>query len=156
MLNLNKTLVDFLEQAIECYIMTLPQQYALPTEIKDFQQGYKIDANTGKNISNEQEGGFHPSWYIIAKNYFADPIFIDSREQGDNYPVYFAFCGQGKWQPILISASLSKFMDQLNDIKKFEDDSVCLLDYLAANTDIDNEFWQEVYEAAADSNNDDD
>ena len=130
MLNLNKTLVDFLEQAIECYIMTLPQQYALPTQIKDFQQGYKIDANTGKNISNEQEGGFHPSWYIIAKNYFADPI--------------------------LISASLSKFMDQLNGIKKLENDSASLLNYLAANTDITNEFWQEVYEAAADSNNDDD
>lgn len=155
MLNLNKTLVDFLEQAIECYIMVLPQQYALPTQIEGFQQGYKIDTNTGKDISNEQEGGFHPSWFVIAKNYFADPFFIDSREQDDNYPVYFAFCGQGKWQPVLISASLSEFMEQLSSIRKLEDDCTCLLSYLEANTDMTIEFWQEAYESVAESNNGD-
>lgn len=156
MLNLDKTLVDFLEQAIECYIMVLPQQYALPSLIEEFQVGYKIDGNTGKEIASGQKGGFHPSWYVIANNYFADPIFIDSREQDNNYPVYFAPCGQGKWQPILISASLSKFTEQLNDIKKLEDDSDALLSYLEANTDITNEFWQEVYETAAEPDADDD
>ncbi len=52
MLNLNKTLVDFLEQAIEFYIMVLPQQYALPTQIEGFQQGYKIYTRACPHFKN--------------------------------------------------------------------------------------------------------
>lgn len=157
MILLPEALSQFLENAIECDgILVLPQDYPQSDNLEDFQSGYKVDAITKKDITGYQQGDFQPSWYVVSRNYFLDPFFINIDEEEKGFPVYFAPCGQGKWQPILASASLSTFNNELHYIKKLEDNSAVLLDYLEANTDIANEFWREVHEAVVESNNDDD
>lgn len=154
---LPEVLIQFLENAVECDgVLALPQDYPRSDHLEDFQRGYRVDAITKKDITGWQQGNFQPNWYVISRNYFSDPFFINIDEEEKGFPVYFAPCGQGMWQPILISASLSTFKNQLHDIKKLEDDSAGLLSYLEANTNIANEFWQEVYEMVAESSNDDD
>ena len=126
----------------------LPQRYPQSDNWAQFQIGYKVDGNTGEDITGQQIGDFHPSWYVISQNYFADPFIIDSSEVKQGLPVYFAFSSAGSWEPIAVASSLAAFTKLLEDISQLVHTPESLLDYLHSNTEA-NEFWQEVYEAVA-------
>ncbi|MDR6919628.1 MULTISPECIES: hypothetical protein [Chryseobacterium] len=138
-------IVNFLKAKIRIEGMSLPENYANPEELCYFQQGYRYNANS-EDLAGLKTGDFKPTWLVLATNYFDDPFFIDLEESDRQFPVYFAFHGQGKWTPIMAAPSIRQFEKQLNDIQSIQYNKDALTDYLKNVPD--NEFWNEVREVA--------
>lgn len=134
-----KTIEGFITQAIMMDNLMLPYFYPSIADFNAFQQGYKID-------NDNKENGFKSSWWVICSNYFNDPFFVDFDEFEQDFPVYFAFHGQGVWRPLLIAPSLSAFETIITEIQKVQDDRAEYLAYLQNHVDLNHEFWQEVYQ----------
>lgn len=134
-----KAIEDFISQAMMMDDMMLPHCYPSVERFNAFQTGYKID---GDNTQN----GFKSSWWVICSNAFDDPFFVDFEEEQQGFPVYFAFHGQGCWQPILVAHSLNEFVNILSDIQKLQGNLSELLTYLQEYLDLHHELWQEVYQ----------
>jgi hypothetical protein len=148
-----EALVLFLQHAITISdILVLPQRYPHSDDLVVYQLGYKVEGNTGADITGKDEGDFQPNCYVISQNYFADPYFINIDEESQGFPVYFAYCGSGDWQPILVCQSLTVFFEQLKAIQTRVCSPQDLQDYLKANADLTSTLWQEVYEAACELN----
>lgn len=137
---------NFLKAKIRIEGMSLPENYGNPEELCFFQQGYRYNAS-GEDLSGLKAGDFKSTWLVLATNYFDDPFFIDLEESDRQFPVYFAFHGQGEWIPVTAASSVREFGKLLNDIQDIQYDKDALTDYLKGVPD--NEFWNEVREAAA-------
>ena len=81
-------------------------------DLIDAQNAYKERGILG--VINALLGrGWKKNWIVIATDgYFGDPIFIDINNI--SLPVFIAAHGEGKWEPILIASTYSKFIDALN------------------------------------------
>jgi mRNA-degrading endonuclease HigB of HigAB toxin-antitoxin module len=82
----------------------------------------------------------------LATNYFADPFFVDLNEHAAGFPVYFAYHGQGYWEPLKIADSLEDFQKIIDDVHAVGWDKKALSDYFKPHKDSENPFWKEVYE----------
>ena len=76
--------------------LVLPWTYAAAEAWTPFQLGYRVHGNTGDPLVSETDGGWQPDWWVIAANYFADPFFIDLREDAEGFPVRYAAHGAGR------------------------------------------------------------
>ncbi|MFK8297212.1 SMI1/KNR4 family protein [Capnocytophaga cynodegmi] len=133
-------LQQFIKKKITLDMMVLPWFYPENNDLESFQGGYKIPEE------EQQKGGFKASWWVICCNYFDDPFFVDFDEKEKGLPVYFAFHGQDEWIPILIASSLAEFEHILLTIRDIQKYKVRFLDYIQNNFDLNNPFWQEVYQ----------
>lgn len=139
-IDIPKAIKTFISQAIMMDDMMLPHCYPSIEHFNTFQTGYKID-------DNNVQSGFKSSWWVICSNYFNDPFFVDFDESEQGFPVYFAFHGQGVWQPLLLAPSLNEFEKILLNIQKVQGNSSEYIAYLKNYVDLNHEFWQEVYQS---------
>lgn len=139
-------IIEFLKQPIRIEGLALPENYASSEHIYYFQDGYHYNSVENKVLTEDVPGAFESSWLVLASNYFSDPFFIDLNEYENNFPVYFAYHGQGKWSPVKIAESVSAFQKILQEIQYLRWDKAALIDYFDENIDLENPLWKEVYE----------
>ncbi|UEQ77403.1 SMI1/KNR4 family protein [Chryseobacterium arthrosphaerae] len=140
-------ILKFLEKAVITEGLSLPENYAAPEQIYYFQDGYHYNSVENKDLTGNAPGDFKPDWIVLATNYFADPFFVDLNEHAAGFPVYFAYHGQGYWQPLKIADSLEDFQKIIDDVHSVRWDKKVLSDYFKPHKDSENPFWKEVYEA---------
>lgn len=138
-------ILQFLKESVIIEGLALPENYASAEHIYYFQDGYHYNSVENKVLTDDVPGGFKPDWVVLASNYFADPFFIDLSEAKNDFPVYFAYHGQGDWKPIQVAESLKAFQKVLNDIQNLRADKTSLIDYCNENIDLGNPLWKEVY-----------
>lgn len=139
------TIVQFLKEPIILEGFTLPEHYASLEHIYYFQDGYHYNSVENKDLTGDTAGDFKPSWIVLCSNYFSDPFFIDLKEAEKGFPVYFAYHGEGHWEPSPISESLKMFQGILTQIHGIRDDKKALLNYFQENLDLTNPLWNDVY-----------
>ncbi|WP_284464816.1 SMI1/KNR4 family protein [Chryseobacterium sp.] len=144
------SLLNFWKQTYSIENLCLPENYPVVEDILAFQEGYAFSSVVTEKLIGEKAGDFRDSWLVIASNYFADPFFIDFNDVKEDFPVYFAFHGAGKWTPIQIADSISEFQEILNEIFENRFDSNYLESFLKELTSSGNEFWDEVYQNVLD------
>lgn len=132
----------------EVWSLLLPDRYATAADFAtDMQEGYRHNSRNDQDLTSAAPGGWHPDWWVVAANYFADPFFVDMREAGQGLPVYFAFHGAGRWTALPVADSLTAFSALLAEIAARQEDGAVLAAWLAAHTDIHGHaLWQEVYQ----------
>lgn len=138
-------IIEFLKEPVRIEGLALPENYASVETIYYFQDGYHYNSVENKILTGEASGEFKPSWIVLASNYFADPFFIDLNEAKEEFPVYFAYHGQGKWEPIKVAENLTAFQKILHQIQSLRFDKEGLIDYFDENIDLENPLWEEVY-----------
>ncbi|WP_185269432.1 SMI1/KNR4 family protein [Chryseobacterium bernardetii] len=139
-------IIEFLKKAVLIEGLALPESYASAEHIYSFQDGYHYNSAENKLLAGNAPGEFQSSWIVLASNYFADPFFIDLNEDEADFPVYFAYHGQGNWAPIKVAESLSIFQKILQEIQNLRWDKAELIEYFDENIDLENPLWKEVYE----------
>lgn len=139
-------IIEFLKEPTRIEGLALPENYATSEHIYYFQDGYHYNSVENKVLTDETPGAFQPGWIVLASNYFADPFFIDLNEYENNFPVYFAYHGQGNWEPITIAESLHLFQEILHKIQSLRFNKAELIHYFDDNIDLENPLWKEVYE----------
>ena len=145
-MELPQQIENFIEEQIEMDNMTLPWNYPTIEKFDEFQAGYRYNSITKEDLT-EKQGEFHRNWFVICSNYFDDPFFIDITEIENNFPIYYAQHGAGKWTPIKISKSIIEFASQLRELKNLENNKSAYLKHLQSNFDLENEMWKEVYDS---------
>ncbi|MCA5005223.1 SMI1/KNR4 family protein [Sphingobacterium bovistauri] len=140
-------LITFFKNTYKIKNLCLPENYPKLEAIFGFQDGYAYNSVTNTFLYGESEGDFKESWLVIATNYFADPFFIDFDEVQQNFPVYFAYHGAGKWSPIQISNSILAFQEKLKTIYQHRFNKEELIKIVANEIVSPNEFWEEVHES---------
>ncbi len=78
---------------------------------------------------------------------FCRSFFIDLNEDAVGFPVYFAYHGQGYWEPLKITDCLEDFQEIIDHVNSVRFDKKALTDYFEHHKDSENPFWKEVYEA---------
>lgn len=144
-MKLPEEISTFISRKIELENYCLPHFYPEPDNIEKFQEGYKFNSITGEDFTGENEGDFKKNWYVICSDYANDPFFIDITEQTENYPVYFAWHGAGKWEPIKIAENITAFSDKLELLTKVETEQTGIQEKIRQYIDLENDFWKEVY-----------
>ncbi|WP_336961892.1 hypothetical protein [Chryseobacterium contaminans] len=139
-------IIEFLEEPVRIEGLALPENYASAEYIYYFQDGYHYNSVENTILTDITPGSFKPDWIVLASNYFADPFFIDLNEAEHNFPVYFAYHGQGKWESLKVSESLRTFQKILHEIQSLRFDKAGLIHYFDENIDLENLLWKEVYE----------
>ncbi|MDR2236760.1 MAG: SMI1/KNR4 family protein [Chryseobacterium sp.] len=142
------SLLNFWKHTYPAENLSLPENYPVLEDLLAFQDGYAFNAVSGESLTGEKEGDFKESWLVIARNYFADPFFIDFNDSEDNFPVYFAFHGAGTWEPVKISDDIESFQETLRQIYEHRLNQNNLLILLQQLSVSGNEFWDEVYRNA--------
>ncbi|UKB77430.1 hypothetical protein [Chryseobacterium sp. MEBOG07] len=140
-------IIQFLKKAVASEILLFPENYAVADQIYYFQDGYHYNSVENKIYSSNASGDFKLDWVVLGTNYFADPFFIDLNEHASGFPVYFAYHGQGFWEPIKVAENLISFQKMLDDVYAIKFDKEALTDYFSQYEDINNPFWEEVCEA---------
>jgi len=85
-----------------------------PHEIRSGQVGYSV-STTGKPLSGDRSGDWQKEWLVIGYDgTCGDPLFIDTSKE--EYPVYTAMTGKGRWDPIPIAISLQGFANALSAV----------------------------------------
>lgn len=141
------TLVEFFKFNFAIENLSLPENYPTLENSFDFQDGYAYNSVNNTFLYGQKEGDFKESWLVIATNYFADPFFIDFDESAQNFPVYFAYHGAGKWEPIKIANSIDAFQQKLKAIHQNRFNKEELIKILDIEENSKNEFWNEVVES---------
>lgn len=139
------SIIKFLKASISIEGLALPENYASLEHIYYFQDGYHYNSVENKVLTGDAEGEFKTSWIVLATNYFADPFFIDLNEAENDFPVYFAYHGQGNWEAVKVSESISVFREILCEIQNLRSDKTALIQYFNENMDLENPLWKEVY-----------
>lgn len=139
------SILKFLKDSVTIEGLALPENYATAEHIYYFQDGYHYNSVENKVLTDDAPGEFKPDWIVLASNYFADPFFIDLKDIKDNFPVYFAYHGQGKWEPLKIAGHLEDFHQILTDIRQIRYNKTALINYFDEKIDIENVFWKDVY-----------
>lgn len=138
-------ITKFLKKAIAVEGIALPEYYASKEHIYYFQDGYHYNSVENQDLTSDEPGHFKSSWIVLATNYFSDPFFIDLKEAESGFSVYFAYHGQGHWEPLKIADSLGIFQKILEDIQNIRYDKTALINYFDENIDLENPFWKDVY-----------
>ncbi len=141
------TLIEFLKSNLVIEDLCLPENYPTLENVFDFQDGYAYNSVNNTFLYGQKEGDFKESWLVIATNYFADPFFIDFNEASQNFPVYFAYHGAGKWTPRKIADSIDAFHQKIKAIYQHRFNKEELLKLLEIDGNSTNEFWNEVLES---------
>ncbi|REC60186.1 hypothetical protein DRF65_22015 [Chryseobacterium pennae] len=139
------SILQFLKEPAIIEGLALPENYTSAEHIYYFQDGYHYNSVENKDLTSDAPGEFKSDWIVLASNYFADPFFIDLNEAKDDFPVYFAYHGQGVWEPVKIAESLSTFQEILQEIQNLRFDKEALIQYFDENIDLENPLWKEVY-----------
>jgi hypothetical protein len=85
-----------------------------PSELKVGQVGYSISP-TGESLVGDKDGDWRSTWLVIGYDETCgDPIFIDRSKE--EYPVYTAMIGKGRWDAVPIAVSLQAFGRALSAI----------------------------------------
>jgi hypothetical protein len=80
------------------------------------QVGYSVDPK-GKSLTGMAEGDWRPTWVVIGyEESLGDPIFVDIAQQ--DFPVYTAMHGMGKWLEEKIADSFRGFIKGLELISE--------------------------------------
>lgn len=135
----------FLKDPVCIEGLALPENYASVEHIYYFQDGYQYNSVENKVLASNLPGEFKPGWIVLASNYFADPFFIDLNEAREGFPVYFAWHGQGNWEPVKVAENLTEFQNVLLQIQSVRFDKAGLIEYFDENIDLENPLWEEVY-----------
>jgi len=147
---LNETLPnevkDFIAAEIVAGDMALPSHYPQPHELQAFQVGYRSHGLTGEDLVSTASGGWRPGWFVIARNYFDDPFFIDIAEEAAGFPVYYARHGAGRWDAVIAAPSLQLFGQILSALRELKSDDTRTQHFIEAETDATNALWREVLE----------
>jgi hypothetical protein len=141
-MELSQSVQNFILQRLIFEILSLPHTCPMLEHVEAFQDGYRFNSAKRESLVTGKEGDWQETWLVIATNYFADPFYIDTSEAALDFPVYFAFHGQGKWQPIQVSGSITAFTDVLTTLKSL--DKAEAPQFLKRTVDTENRFWQEV------------
>lgn len=87
-----------------------------PTELDEAQTGYSVDTN-GTPLVDGEPGSWQRGWVVIGyEDSCGDPIFIDT--ETEDFPVYTAMHGTGKWEPHLIATSLRNFAAAMSEVRE--------------------------------------
>ena len=87
-----------------------------PSELRERQIGYAADPD-GISLCGDADGDWRSTWLAIGiEGESGDPLFIDTAVPG--YPVYTAWHGEGRWDPIPIAVSLSGLREALITVAK--------------------------------------
>jgi hypothetical protein len=143
-MELSQSVQNFISNRQAFEILCLPYTYPTPETFADFQNGYRFNSVKKESLITLKEGDWQQNWFVIATNYFADPFFIDVSQDALDFPVYFSFHGQGKWQPVQVSSSITFFSELLVTLKGLGKSEA--LEFLKRTIDTGNRFWQEVIE----------
>jgi hypothetical protein len=80
------------------------------------QVGYSVDLK-GKSLTGMAEGDWRPTWVVIGyEESLGDPIFVDIAQQ--DFPIYTAMHGMGKWLEEKIADSFHGFIKGLELISE--------------------------------------
>lgn len=139
------SILQFLKEPIIIEGLTLPENYATAEHIYYFQDGYHYNSVENKVLTGDAPGEFKPSWIVLASGYFSDPFFIDLNEAENDFPVYFAYHGQGNWEAVKVAESISRFKEILHEIQNLRSDKKGLIQYFNEKMDLENPLWKEVY-----------
>lgn len=151
MQNLPNQIGYFIEQKIKFeYILGLPHFYPFKTDFDKFQDGYRLNPITKESLISTKKEGWNENFYVICSNYYRDPFIINITEKESNFPVYFARSGEGKWNIIKVSNSISDFYSFLSKIKETEETLPKTVELLRKNEDTNTTFWQELIEELLD------
>ncbi|WP_347217626.1 hypothetical protein [Chryseobacterium sp.] len=138
-------IIEFLKEPVCIEGLALPENYASAELIYYFQDGYHYNSVENKDLTGDAQGEFKSDWIVLASNYFADPFFIDLNEVKDDFPVYFAYHGQGVWEPVKIAESLAAFQKILHEIQDLRLDKAGLIQYFDEYLELENPVWKEAY-----------
>ncbi|KUY29943.1 SMI1/KNR4 family protein [Elizabethkingia ursingii] len=144
------SLLNFWKQTYSIENLVLPENYPTIENLLAFQDGYAFNSHLTKSLTGEKDGDFKENWLVIANNYFADPFFIDFNDVQENFPVYFAFHGAGKWIPTKIADSIHDFQVIMKTIFENRFDKDYLDSFVKELVGLGNEFWDEVYQNVLD------
>ncbi|QND54568.1 hypothetical protein HB779_21945 (plasmid) [Phyllobacterium sp. 628] len=140
----DESIRDFLANSIIDGNPLLPSHYAEFEHLDDFQIGFRRHGSTGESLVSEIDGGWKSGWYVIAMTGLDDPVFIDTAELEDGYPVYTAAHGAGRWDAIRISPSLVAFGRLLEALAEAKTDIFQFERIIIDETDAPNSYWQNV------------
>lgn len=132
---------SFIEAKMHTQIPLLPCVYE---DFEKMQIGYRWDS-AQKTLITNNTGSWQESWYVIAQNALGDPFFVDFN--AENYPVYTAIHGIGRWKALKVSDSIYNFIEILDKINSVHLTFPCSLDFLNDIVDLQNDFWIEVNES---------
>ena len=138
---------NFIRKRIVSEYILLPFFY--PDEFESFQDGYRFNRITGKDLTGSAPGQWRKSWQVIARNALDDPFFVDFA-LGDASPVYFAYHGAGSWKPIKVADDIDKFEEILTALAALE--APCRVEAIAPLADLNNEFYRELADDYAQAN----
>jgi hypothetical protein len=143
-MELSQSVQTFISQRLVFEILCLPYNYPFLEQVEAFRDGYRFNSVKQESLVTSKKGDWQENWFVIATNYFADPFYIDTSEASLDFPVYFSRHGQGKWQPVQVSSSVTSFTNVLTTLKSL--DRTEALEFLQYTVDTGNRFWQEVIE----------
>ncbi len=136
----------FIESQVIVGDLTLPYHYPRTNELEAWQVGFRSNGLTGESLVSTTPGAWQPGWYVIARNYFDDPFFIDVNEKAANFPVYYAPHGAGSWDASVVAPSIQRFSQILSALCGLEEAAPEALLFLETETDMSVPFWSEVHE----------
>ena len=140
---LNNTVKQFIENAIVSGDAALPFHYPPIQQLDSFQIGFRQHGISGKSLVSTKSGDWQPSWYVVARNQFDDPFFIDANEMLQNFPVYYAPIGAGQWTALQVAPNIERLSQLLLALHNFADDELAA-QFIEVEMDSPNELWQEV------------
>ncbi len=150
---LPEQLVEFLTDLVILEQMCLPGNYpkANLQEFLNFQDGYRINVNTGKHLTSDKNGGWAPDCYVITQNYFADPFVIFMNESELSYPVYYALHGTGRWDFERVAESLECFKHELLLFHSLQTEPQKFADFIATSKNLSGLLWKELHSCLVES-----
>ena len=84
-----------------------------PEKFENFQIGYRIHGYTGEDLTGTADGDWQPGWYAVGNipPLGDDPLFTDINDE--NFPLYTAQPGAGRWDAIKLIDSLYNLTDKI-------------------------------------------
>ncbi len=144
-----------LERAARCDFNSCFLRLLTPAEAVAATKEYACDPQTGESFCGTQEGDWRESWLVIgATDRDADPVFIDTAQVGPDgtCPVFYAFHGDGYWDPEIIAPSLDallgymKLIDDLDEADLSDEALERLAEQVGLVIRADgNEIWESIW-----------
>ncbi|WP_433852304.1 hypothetical protein [Stenotrophomonas nitritireducens] len=137
---------QFIEAATVVGDMALPFHYPTTEEWERWQSGFRVHGITGESLVAATPGEWQPGWHVVALNGFDDPFFIDLGEAAQNFPVYYAPNGAGRWDAEQAAPSLRHLGEMLAALQRMGDDDAAALRWIEAEVGLTSALWREVFQ----------
>ena len=137
---------QFIEAAVVAGDMALPFHYPHLGDWAGLQIGFRAHGITGASLVGAAPGQWQVGWYVLARNGFDDPFFIDLNEAAQGYPVYCAPIGAGRWDAQQVAPNLLRMGKMLAALRDLGNDHPAVLRWLQAEADLGMALWREVLE----------